>query len=110
MAFCLDISGNWDMKTTSRFTLSIQQHGELVKGSYTWGKGYKGEIAGLMYDDGVLEGYWFQDRSSRKCKTPKNGTYYWGRLVLEFTNDSVQGKDNYCEAAPSDPWTGKKRP
>jgi hypothetical protein len=108
-AFCLDVSGNWDMKSASRFTVSMKQSGELAKGSYGFGKGNRGEIVGLIYD-GVMEGFWFQDTAGKKCKTPKNGTYYWGRIVLEFTDSDVQGKDGYCEEAPSSPWTGKKRP
>lgn len=109
-AFALDVSGTWDMQSTSRFTVSMQQSGELVKGSYAFGKGHSGQIVGLMFDDGVLEGFWFQSTANKKCRTAKNGTYYWGRLMLKFTGDSVQGKDNYCDAAPQNPWTGKKKP
>ena len=108
-ALSLDVSGNWEMKSASKFTAAFKQDGEFVKGTYVFGKGNKGQIVGIMYD-GLLEGYWFQDTASRKCKTAKNGTYHWGRLMLQFTETAVQGKDSFCDAAPVDPWTGTKLP
>ena len=106
--FSLDISGNWDMKSASRFSVSIRQQGESAKGSYSF-SGHKGEIVGLIYD-GLLVGFWFQDAGPKKCKTLRNGTYYWGTMMLEFTDTTVQGKDGNCGDAPSSPWTGKKLP
>ena len=109
LAYGLDVSGNWEIKSASRYTVAFRQNGELVKGSYTFGRNYKGEIAGLMYD-GVMEGYWFQDTANKKCAKAKNGTYYWGRVVLEFSGNDIQGKDNYCDAAPAEALSGRKAP
>ncbi|MBA6412466.1 OmpA family protein [Parahaliea sp. F7430] len=80
-----------------------REKGELV-GEYT---SDNGRIRGEMTSDTVLEGYWIEDGSRQRCDSEKAGSYYWGRLKLEFDSaelDKFEGQWSYCD---KDTWLGK---
>jgi len=56
-----------------------------------------------------LEGFWIENGSDRRCSTPKNGRYYWGRVTLVFTGNGFSGRWSHCDDTPSHVWTGTRR-
>lgn len=95
-----DASGTY---STSEGNMSLRQSVDKVTGSYGQNNG---EIIGLMFDN-VLEGFWIQKNSGRRCQTAKHGHHYWGRISFTFDSSGFTGKWSYCEDAPSSSWTGK---
>lgn len=65
-----------------------------------------GTLSGYTFD-----GYWAEGSSSQRCSTQKDGSYYWGRMVMSFNADysSFEGKYGYCDATPSRGWDGKAK-
>lgn len=61
-----------------------------------------GDIAG-----GAIDGVWVEKGSARKCKTPHDGSYHWGRFVGRLTPAGFSAKWSYCDAAPARAWTCK---
>ena len=56
----------------------------------------------------TVEGYWYQSTSAQRCSRARNGTYYWGRMQLNFpieTNDFI-GFYGHCDGTPLDRWNG----
>lgn len=52
----------------------------------------------------TLKGYWSQVLpSSQRCTTSKLGSYYWGRVELNFDTDNLEftGTWSYCNATPT---------
>jgi hypothetical protein len=80
--------------------------GSSISGSYTKDDG---RITGRVANH-HLEGFWIQRQSARRCTTSLDGSYYWGRVALDFTSGrSFTGHWSYCER-PVSPgygeWTG----
>ncbi len=96
------ISGIWK---TSEGSATIRQNGKQVRGEYDQDGGV---IIGQMTYPQRMEGYWIENRSDYKCATPKEGRYYWGRVIWNFDNDmcSFKGKWSYCDEAPRRSWKG----
>jgi len=93
------VSGTYD---STEGLLKLRQQGDRVVGHYNKDNG---ELTGVLYDR-TLDGFWIEDNSGRRCSTPKNGRYYWGRISLEFTGDGFTGQWGYCNDAPTNPWNG----
>ena len=75
-----------------------------LTGKYNFGKGtLKGELK-----DGVFTGYWTEPGGGPDCKTVRDGTKNWGRAVFTFRGESLDGRWQYCDAAPDQTWTGTK--
>lgn len=85
-------------------TLTLRQSGDRVTGRYT---NDNGELTGQMFES-TLEGFWIEDGSDRRCSTPKNGRYHWGRVSFEFSESGFSGTWGYCNDAPSRPWNGSR--
>ncbi len=51
-------------------------------------------------------GYWSENSSSKKCKRSKNGSFYWGRVELDFDSNSFSGAWGYCDDKLNHPWQG----
>lgn len=94
-----DLSGTYN---STEGVLTLHQNGDRVTGRYNKDNG---EVTGVAYEN-VLDGLWIEDSSDRRCTTPRNGRYYWGRIILEFTGNGFSGSWGYCNDAPSRPWTG----
>ena len=96
------ISGIWE---TSEGTATIRQNGKQVRGEYDQDGGV---IVGQMTYPQRFEGYWIEDHSDHKCTTPKEGRYYWGRVIWNFDNDMCifKGKWSFCDEAPRRSWKG----
>jgi hypothetical protein len=73
--------------------------GKAVRATYT-SEGETGRLAGELQGS-TLEGHWFEPNSARRCANERGGTWYWGRLELEFNRavNEVQGRWGYCEGA-----------
>ena len=98
-----NIDGLWK---TSQEDVRFWQNGSQITGSYN--PGDHGEIIGEMRGN-VFEGYWIEDQSDRRCSSPKNNRYYWGRATLVFNGNQFKGHWGYCEAQPDRVWTGSRK-
>ncbi|NJL99173.1 MAG: hypothetical protein HC924_10360 [Synechococcaceae cyanobacterium SM2_3_2] len=95
------IGGGWD---TSEGQMTFQQQGSSVTATYTQDNG---RIEGTMTGN-VLEGFWSEDGSNRRCDTAINGRYHWGRIRFVFDGNSFQGTWSYCNDEPTLSWTGTR--
>lgn len=55
-----------------------------------------------------IDGVWVQPRSAQRCDTPRNGSYFHGRMTFTFNAalDAFEGLWSYCDAEPSETWNG----
>lgn len=97
-----NVAGVYD---SSEGVVTLKQSGDRITGRYT---NDNGELTGMLFDT-TFEGFWIEDGSDRRCSTPKNGRYHWGRVTLEFTGSGFSGKWSHCNDTPSHAWTGTKR-
>lgn len=67
-----------------------------------------GRIIGTI-NGTVLSGHWIENGSAHKCQSPKDGSYYWGRVTYTFNQDfsEFSGTWGYCSNAPTKKWTGR---
>jgi len=96
------IGGVW--KTTySEMTFPDVTSGSMRAPYKSDGGRILGTIAGH-----VLTGHWVEIGSASKCKSQKDGSYYWGKVEYTFSADFTQfdGAWGYCDAAPDMKWTG----
>jgi hypothetical protein len=109
MAFCgcggpkMHIAGDWTSSEGGAMT--IRQDSDHISGTYTL-KG--GTITGKLSGN-VLNGYWIQNSSGKRCATSRGDSYYWGILQLVFTDQSYSGNWGWCEDKPANSWTGNRR-
>lgn len=101
ISLAFDITGSY---STSEGNMTLRQNGDRVSGRYTQDNG---EITGVL-NDMILDGFWIEDHSDRRCSNSKNGRYYWGRISYEFTENGFSGTWGYCNEEPSRKWTGKR--
>lgn len=96
------IAGLWE---SSEGLINVQQAGAEVFATYAQDNGtIKGSLEGPQ-----LRGYWSKDNSPRRCDTPRDGRYHWGRLQLQFTGSTFTGQWSYCYDEPSMTWIGQRR-
>jgi Ca-activated chloride channel family protein len=97
------ISGIWE---TSEGKATLKQSGKTVRGTYEQDHGV---IVGEMTYPRRFEGYWIEDRSDKKCATPREGRYYWGRVIWNFDKERCRfsGEWSYCDETPRYSWRGK---
>lgn len=98
----VDPSGTWK---TAYGTMTFRRDGAGYRAEYD---SDQGRIIGTMRGN-VLEGVWVEASSSHKCKTPRDGSYYWGRVVFEFSPDRFEGRWGYCDSAPTLDWSGARQ-
>lgn len=97
----ISIAGVWE---SSEGNIGFEQSGSNVLGNYNQDNGaIEGSISG-----NVLTGYWIEDSSNRRCATPRNGRYYWGRIRFVFNGSSFEGFWGYCDDVPASTWTGNR--
>lgn len=96
-----NVAGRYD---SSEGKMTLQQSGDRVQGRYG---NDNGELTGILFDS-TLDGFWIENSSSRRCSTPKNGRYYWGRVKLEFSGSGFSGKWGYCEEPLNSTWSGTR--
>ena len=120
---------------TSAYTTAQKQQREYIKSTYAWLSGIAGIwnstegtitfkqsgsniLATYIQDNGVIEGnisndtltgYWIEDGSLVRCKTSRNGRYYWGKVRFVFTGSSFRGTWGYCDSEPRRYWAGNRR-
>lgn len=97
-----NVAGVYD---SSEGVLTLKQSADRITGRYTKDNG---ELTGLMFDN-IFEGFWIEDGSDRRCSTPKNGRYHWGRVTLVFTGNGFSGRWSHCDDTPSRAWTATRR-
>lgn len=97
----LSVSGSY---SSTEGAVTLQQSGDRVSGSYT---NDNGELTGLMFGN-VFEGFWIEDNSAKRCTTPKNGRYHWGRVTLEFNSKGFSGTYGHCNDVSVNPWNGSR--
>jgi len=85
-----------DSRVTLRHTES------RVTGTYPTDNG---KIVGKMVTSHRFEGFWIEDDSRKKCNVMKEGSYYWGRLVMRFDETMCRAASEweYCDTAPNTP-------
>lgn len=86
----VNVEGLWDFDGTD---LTLKQQGEKLTGKYTEDNG---ELTGNISGN-IFEGYWIENNSAKKCSSPQNGRYYWGKFKIEFEGDRLTGRWSYCE-------------
>ena len=97
----VNIAGSW--KSTEGVVTLVQQ-GSAVRGSYSQDNG---AIMGQLQGN-ILNGYWIESKSSKRCARTLNGSFYWGRIQWRFSGDQFYGFWGYCEAQPGNKWNGKR--
>ena len=97
--------GEWQT-SEGRMSLAWADH-VTVTGTYSQDNG---RIIGNSEDRRVLNGYWIENGSARRCNTQKDGSYYWGRVRfnLNSTESEFAGKWSYCNDEPTSSWTGRR--
>jgi hypothetical protein len=79
-----------------------------VSGTYSH---QSGQVSGSLRGR-RMEGHWFQGGiSAKKCPSSQFGTYYWGRITVDFAADgrSFVAGWGYCDEAPSrGGWSGSR--
>lgn len=99
--FAMSVDGTYK---TSEGDMTLKQSGDRISGRYATDNG---EITGVLYDT-TLDGFWIEDHSDRRCPSPKNGRYYWGRVSWEFNDNGFSGTWGYCNDSPARQWTGTR--
>lgn len=108
-AFCgcggskMNIAGEWTSSEGGAMT--IRQDGSKISGTYTM----KGGIITGKLSGNVLDGYWIQNSSGKRCDSSRNDSYYWGVMQLIFTDQSYSGNYGWCEDKPTNPWNGNRK-
>ncbi|MDD2500581.1 MAG: hypothetical protein PHN92_07160 [Geobacter sp.] len=96
-----NVSGSY---SSTEGAVTLHQSEDRVTGSYT---NDNGELTGLMFNN-IFEGFWIEDGSDRRCATPKNGRYHWGRVTLSFDGNGFSGVWGHCDDKPARSWTGSR--
>jgi hypothetical protein len=87
--------------------LEVNPSQGTVFGSYPK---FSGSISGHMTQHGDIQGIWIQPRGDQPCRTPRDGSYNWGRM--HFTDPShglVRGRWGYCDGPLDQEWNGTRR-
>jgi len=99
------VAGTWDT-SEGTWTASADATG-TISGPYQNDDGY---IAGRMNGQ-QMTGHWRENHSSQRCKTARDGGYYWGNLRFTFDLEmrSFTGVYGYCDQPPSRQWNGTRK-
>jgi hypothetical protein len=62
-------------------------------------------------DQGKWEGHWVEDSGLSACSDKKDGSYYWGVVILQFDDayTSFSGKYDECGEGHRYDWDGHRR-
>ena len=105
----LSDAGRFDGVYTSTYgrELELQRDGAQVTGTYELDGG---EVIFDVTDQFTLDGYWIETKSNQPCKTEREGSQYWGRLIIRFDEHyrEYSGAWDYCETEPKNRgWSGE---
>ncbi len=64
-----------------------------------------GRVSGSR-NGNVLDGFWGEDTSGKRCEYARLGTNYWGKLHWVFNGKAFTGQYSYCDDAYSGSWSG----
>jgi len=87
--------------------IEFVQNGSKVTGNYP---NHGGIMKATLLDNGELEGYWIQPSSEMKCKSVKEGSFYWGTFTFhQITTNKFNGHYAYCDldSGSGGIWNGK---
>jgi hypothetical protein len=78
-------------------TLTLQQVGEYVYGTYQDGDGWM-KLA--VVNDRALQGRWYEHEHAASCDEARDGTVHWGTVVMSFDEDfdSYWGDFGTCDS------------
>ena len=99
------VNGVWRQSTYDRLTLH-QDKKDHITGVYAFKDGrIEGQVSGR-----TLTGLWSQSSAGERCDAERLGSHYWGKVKLTASRDgrSFDGKWGYCDAAPTDGWSGTR--
>lgn len=98
------LAGKWST-SCGTMTFNVGAGGKVIA-RYTEDNG---RIIGVLRGRRLI-GHWIEDDSTVKCKTKRDGSYYWGRIVLEFDANFTKftGKWSYDERKPTAAWDGER--
>jgi len=99
----ISISGSWT--SSEGGSLAIQQTDTEIQATFPV---KNGRIMGKL-NGNTMAGYWVQDSSGRRCSYQKDNSFYWGKIVLNFTPRSFSGYWGYCEDEPRSGWRGVRK-
>jgi hypothetical protein len=105
-----DISGTWD---TNLGQMTLFKEGDSITGTYSSTK------IGSIVDTGTITGkikgrtftgFWIKTKSTTKCQSQKNGSYYWGGIKFKFTKTFTKfdGSWSYCAGGGGGSWNGSR--
>lgn len=98
------ITGNWTSRGEKMHFPDVTRG--LVRASYARDGGrILADLKGRL-----LTGIWVENGSDVRCKTRRDGSYHWGRMVFIFNQafSQFKGKWGYCQGKPTTKWTGRK--
>ena len=83
-------------------------NGSEWEGTYLDGRAL---LYGTMSDSGFFTGHWIRkDSKTTQCNYPVAGSYYWGRVNMQFDSVSFEGRFGHCDNELSGDWSGKFLP
>jgi hypothetical protein len=100
----INIAGNWTSTDDSFGSLAVLQSGSNINLKYPK---RNGRAIGQLQAN-VFDGYWIQDFSGRRCSHSQDNSFFWGRMILTFTEDSYTGKWGYCDDASGTGFQGNR--
>jgi hypothetical protein len=90
-----------DSSCCGRLFYSISEGG-VISGNYPK---QDGEIHGRVDGNGTASGIWTQPRSDHPCIRQKNGSFAWGRFILQNVGSpAISGSWGYCDEYPNRAW------
>jgi len=97
-------SGIWE---TNWGTVNAFATEDGYQGDYTSDNG----LFYMLWDGGMLTGYWVEDQSDVACAYAENGSFYWGRLLLTNSTDApgFKMKWGYCDGELDRTWSFTRR-
>ncbi|MEK7660678.1 MAG: hypothetical protein AAB680_01395 [Pseudomonadota bacterium] len=96
------LGGHRHIWNTSEGRLSAGVQGSNFSGTYS---NDNGRISGTV-NSNVVDGYWGEDSSGKRCSVQRLGTFYWGRIRWSFNNTGFSGRYSYCDDQFSGTWNG----
>ena len=90
----VEILGVWDANDHGILELRLED--DQLIGEYS---SDGGRIEGDMVGDTVIEGFWIENNSRRKCDSSRQGSRHWGALRIEFESrarDFFIARWRYC--------------
>ncbi len=98
------VAGKWK---TNWGEMELTVNGDYVTGGYSVDQGtIEGKLNG-----NILDGYWTEAQSGKRCAVQRNGSYYWGKLRFVFEGNIFRGNWSYCDEpilTNANQWTGEK--